>query len=436
MDQVTAVSSRHSPEANQRRLEAAATTVMETYEMAHVDQTSSDLPHELIADLCQAQAQGLYRSRRRLASAQGARARWQGQEYLNFTTNDYLSLAADVRLARAAARAARRYGTGAGASPLISGYLPPLRRLERCLAAWERSSGAVVFSSGFAANLGLITALAGPDDVIFSDALNHASLIDGCRLSRAFVNVYQHVDVNHLKELLSRKAKQGRRRLIVTESVFSMDGDWAPLPDLLDLARRYDALLLIDEAHASGVLGAHGRGLVEVLLPELSSDDATVIKVGTLSKALGSQGGFVCGGRILIDWLVNQSRPYIYSTALAPPAAAAARRAVGIVQEEPIRRQRLFALGDLLRTRLRKAGLPETNSRCHIVPVIVGDATAAMNLSCHLADQGILVPAIRPPSVPDGTARLRISLTSGHCEEDVERLVAQLQKLFVGSPVR
>jgi 8-amino-7-oxononanoate synthase len=292
----------------------------------------------------------------------------------------------------------------------------------------------LVFSSGFAANLGLITALAGPEDAVFSDALNHASLIDGSRLSRASVHVYRHADVNHLRELLRREKKRAGRRLIVTESVFSMDGDWAPLPDLLDLARAHDALLLIDEAHASGVLGSHGRGLTELLLPHLAPDDERIIKVGTLSKALGSQGGFVCGGQALIDWLINRCRPYIYSTALAPPAAAAATRAVAIVQNEPARRQRLLALGDFLRARLRAAGFAETGSRCHIVPVIVVDASESMDLSRHLAGHGILAPAIRPPSVPHRTSRLRISLSTGHSEEDVEQLVAQLEAYLIKRP--
>jgi len=390
-----------------------------------------DLPRELIEDISEARAQSLYRTRRKLQTAQGPRVRWRGREFVSFSSNDYLNLAADPRLIRAAARAARQYGTGAGASPLVSGYLPPLRRLERRLADWENSAAALVFSSGFAANLGLITALARPDDAIFSDALNHASLIDGCRLSRASVNAYRHVDVNHLDELLRRKGRRAARRLILTESVFSMDGDWAPLPDLLDLAQKHDALLVIDEAHASGVLGSQGRGLAEVLLPNFNPDEASVIKVGTLSKALGSQGGFVYGSEALIDWLVNRSRPYIYSTALTPPAAAAASRAVAIVQKEPARRQHLLSLADLLRARLRAAGFAETSSRCQIVPMIVGDAFKATLLSRQLADHGMLVPAIRPPSVPKGTSRLRISLTSGHRVEDIERLVALLQKFFV-----
>jgi 8-amino-7-oxononanoate synthase len=375
-------------------------------------------------DLANLRRRGLLRARRRPASAQGARLRLGRNTLLNFSSNDYLALAADPRLARSAARAARRYGCGAGASPLVSGHLPPLRALERDLARWEGTEAALVFSSGYAANLAVVGTLAGRDDAVFSDELNHASLIAGCRLSRAAVHVYRHGDANHLHDLL-RRAAGARRRLIVTDTVFSMDGDLAPLADLADLARRHDCLLVIDEAHATGVLGEHGRGLSELRLPG-ALDPGRLVKVGTLSKALGSQGGFVCGPRVLIDWLVNHARPYIFSTALAPPGAAAARRAVALVAVEPERRRHLLDLAARLRDRLRAAGRPESRSQCQIVPLLVGDARDAVELSARLRRQGLLVPAIRPPSVPPGTARLRISLTAGHTVEDVDRLVAAL----------
>jgi 8-amino-7-oxononanoate synthase len=377
-------------------------------------------------DLADWRRRGLHRVRRRPGSAQGARLRLGGRTLLNFSSNDYLDLAADPRLARAAARAARRYGCGAGASPLVSGHLPPLRALERDLARWEGTEAALVFSSGFAANLAVVGGLAGRDDAVFSDELNHASLIDGCRLSRAAVHVYRHGDANHLHDLL-RRAGRARRRLIVTDTVFSMDGDLAPLADLADLARRHDGLLVIDEAHATGVLGAHGRGLSEWLPPD-RADDRRLIKVGTLSKALGSQGGFVCGPRTLVDWLVNRARPYVFSTALAPPSAAAARRAVALVAAEPERRRHLLGLAARLRDRLDAAGWPAGRSQSQIVPLLVGDARGAVELSARLEEQGLLVPAIRPPSVPPGTARLRVSLTAGHTEEDVDRLVTALRE--------
>jgi 8-amino-7-oxononanoate synthase len=376
-------------------------------------------------DLAERHDRDLYRVRRRLQSAQGVRVRVRGRELLNFASNDYLGLAADPRLGRAAARAARRWGVGAGASPLVSGWLPPLRALEKALARWEGTEAALAFASGFTANLGVIAALAGRADTIFSDELNHASLIDGCRLARAPIHVFRHRDANHLHDLLTRAGRSARRRLIVTDTIFSMDGDLAPLSDLADLARRHDALLLLDEAHATGVLGEHGRGATE-LFPDLDRLGDQLIKVGTLSKALGAQGGFVCGSRRLIDWLVNFARPYVFSTALAPPIAAAARRAVAIVEQEPERRRHLLRLAELLRDRLRTIGYAATGSCCQIVPVIVGGAREAVALSHRLQEQGLLVPAIRPPSVPQGTARLRISLTTGHTPETIERLVAAL----------
>ena len=215
---------------------------------------------------------------------------------------------------------------------------------------------------------------------------------------------------------------------VVTESLFSMDGDLAPLPGLLELAERFDALLLTDEAHATGVLGPCGRGVSELLLPQARDSDR-LIKVGTLSKALGAQGGFVCGNRRLVRWLVNHARPYIFSTALAPPVAAAARAALAVVRQEPERRGRLLALAEQLRDGLRELGHDVGESRCHIVPVIVGGARAALALSARLEGQGLLVPAIRPPSVAEGTARLRISLTAGHTEADVERLLTALRHI-------
>jgi 8-amino-7-oxononanoate synthase len=377
-------------------------------------------------DLEERRQRGLYRVRRRLQSGQGARVRLRGRELINFSSNDYLALAADPRLARAAARAARRYGCGAGASPLVSGCTPPLRSLERTLADWEQAEAALVFSSGYAANLALVSSLVTRSDAVFSDALNHASLIDGCRLSRAAVHVYRHNDLDHLADLLRTQGRRARRRLIVSDSVFSMDGDLVPLAGLMESAERFDCLLLLDEAHATGVLGEQGRGVTD-LLPASSWSWERLIKVGTLSKALGAQGGFVCGSRRLIAWLINHARPYIFSTALSPPIAAAARRAVEVVQREPERRGHVLALAERLRRALHDVGGIIGESRCQIVPLLVGAAREAARLSRRLEEQGFLVPAIRPPSVPDGTARLRISVTAGHTEADVMQLVEALR---------
>ncbi len=249
---------------------------------------------------------------------------------------------------------------------------------------------------------------------------------DGCRLARAAVHVYRHNDLTHLADLLRTEGRRARRRLIVSDTVFSMDGDLALLAELLGLADRFDCLLLIDEAHATGILGEQGRGVTDLLEPGSWPSDR-LIKVGTLSKALGTQGGFVCGSRRLIAWLVNRARPYIFSTALTPPTAAAARRAVKVARDEPQRRRHVLRLAEQLRQQLREMGSGVDKSRCQIVPLIVGSASVAVALSRRLEDQGLLVPAIRPPSVPDGTARLRISVTAGHTEADVEQLVTALR---------
>lgn len=384
------------------------------------------MPAWMDEDLEERRRRGLYRVRRRVQSGQGPRVYLHGRELINFSSNDYLALAGDSRLARAAAVAARRYGCGAGASALVSGHLPPLRSLERALAEWEGAEAALVFSSGYAANLAAVSALAGKQDAIFSDAFNHASLIDGCRLSRASIHIYRHNDPNHLADLLQREGRRARRRLIVSDTLFSMDGDRAPLAELLELADRFDCLLLIDEAHATGVIGEQGRGVTDLLKPGSWTWDR-LIKVGTLSKALGAQGGFVCGSRRLIAWLVNHARPYIFSTALAPPIAAAARHAVRIVRDEPQRRQRVLVLAERLRQDLREMGGRVEESCCQIVPLIVGAPREAVALSRRLEEQGLLVPAIRPPSVPEGTARLRISVTAGHTDADVDQLVAALR---------
>jgi 8-amino-7-oxononanoate synthase len=384
------------------------------------------MPAWMDDELQQQQRRGLYRRRRHMESGQGVEVRWRLRDHLNFSSNDYLAYAGDPRLARAAARAAFRFGCGAGASPLVSGYHPPLRALERDLAAWQQTEAALVFPSGFAGNLAVVSALAGADDAVFSDAANHASLIDGCRLSRASVHIYRHADLAHLAELLSIHGASARRRLIVSDTLFSMEGDLAAMRELMVLAERHDALLLLDDAHAIGVLGEGGRGLT-AMLGEVCGD--RLVKLGTLSKALGSQGGFVCGSRRLIDFLVNRARPYIFSTALAPPVAAAARRAIALVAAEPERRQHLVSLAERLRTLLREAGLDIGRSASHVLSIVAGTPEATLAWSRKLQQQRLLVPAIRPPSVPEGTSRLRISLTAGHTDDDVDRLVAALRSV-------
>ncbi len=375
-------------------------------------------------ELARIEAQGLRRRLRTRAGPQAGRIVLDGRAVVNFGSNDYLGLASDPRLGALVADVLSREGWGSGASPLVCGRSQTHAELERRLAEFEHAESALVFSSGFAANMGTIAALAGPGDVIFGDRKNHASLWDGCRLSRADVRVYAHADPEDLEHRLC-KAKQYRRRLIVTDGLFSMDGDLAPLKALVALAERFDAMLLVDEAHATGVLGAHGRGVTE----HFGLEGRVPIRVGTLSKALGSLGGFVVGSRALVEWLVHRARPYVFSTAMPPAVAAAALAALDIVQQEPQRRQTLFARAAQLRHGLAEQGWSTGNSASQIIPVKVGSPERAVALSDELYRRGFFVPAIRPPSVPEGEACLRISLTAAHTPEMIDALTAALAEL-------
>jgi len=293
--------------------------------------------------------------------------------------------------------------------------------LELRIAEFEGTEAAILFNTGFAANSGVIPALVAEGDVVFSDALNHASLIDGCRLSRAAVQVYRHNDCEHLKSLL-REASGFRRRLIVTDSLFSMDGDLAPLPDLCQLAERYDCMLHVDEAHATGVFGERGRGVAE----HLGVEDRVPVRVGTLSKALGASGGFVAGSQALIDWIANRARSYVFSTAPPPPVCAAALEALDIVEREPETRTKLLATAARLREQLCAAGWDIGPSASQIIPIIFGDEQRALAAASKLREHGVWVPAIRPPTVPVGKACLRISLAAGHTPEMLAQLVESL----------
>jgi 8-amino-7-oxononanoate synthase len=346
-----------------------------------------------------------------------------GSHLIHFGSNDYLGLAADPRVEAAVAASVSQYGWGSGASPLILGHSKLHQELGRRLAEFEGTESALVFPSGFAANAGAVAALVGTGDVVFTDRNNHASLLDGCRLSRADVRAYPHGDWRALARLLDRRSNG--RRLIVTDSLFSMDGDLAPLAELADLAERYEAMLLIDEAHATGVFGARGSGVAE----HMGVEDRIPVRVGTLSKALGGVGGFVAGSRALVEWLVNRARPYIYSTAAPAAAAAAALAALEIVKQEPERRTVLLQRSAELRARLAGDGWNLGRSASQIIPIVVGDPTRAVGLSSALRQQGLYVPAIRPPTVPEGQACLRISLTSAHTPEMIDNLVAALRRL-------
>jgi len=368
--------------------------------------------------LDQLAAAGLERPQRTRDGRQGATVDLDGRRLVNVGSNDYLGYAGDVRLTKAASKAACAEGFGAGASPLVSGHSRSHDRLERAIAELLDVPTSVTFPSGFAANSATIAALVGPGDAIFSDARNHASIIDGCRLSRADVHVYPHRDVAALDAVLAAEGTAHRRRLIVTDTLFSMDGTLAPLADLCTVARRHDAMLMVDEAHATGVFGQRGSGLVE----EAGCADGVHVRTGTLSKALGAAGGFVAGHADLIRWLRHSARAWIFSTAHPPAVAAAATRAIALLEEEPHRRGELRAKAAAFRDRLAVAGLDLGGADAQIVPVVAGAAEAAVALSSRLAEAGFFVPAIRPPSVPHGRSLVRASLSWLHPQSDLDHL--------------
>ena len=397
----------------------------------------SELFHEQLQAL---RAQALHRKLREIGTAQGPEIEIVGQQLVNFSSNDYLGLANDPRLREAAKAAIDEFGVGAGASRLISGTQSPHVRLEAALATWKGTQAAVCFSSGYAAAIGTIPALVGKQDVVLLDKLSHASLIDGARLSGAILRVFPH---NHLGKLESHlnwahREHPGKRILIVTESVFSMDGDRAPLAQLIDLKKRFGALLLLDEAHAIGVIGSNGRGLAAEL--GLASD--VDVQMGTLSKALGVSGGYICGSRSLIEWLVNRARSFIFSTAPPPAVAAAALAAVDFLasNEGEERRKILWERIGTLRASLPRRpwdALPSpanpSSSGSAIHPWTVGDEQAAIDLARALQAEGFLVPAIRYPTVAKGAARLRITVAAAHGESQIRSLSAALAR-HAGGP--
>jgi len=366
-------------------------------------------------------AAGLERPARVRQGKQAGEVCLDGRTLLNFGSNDYLGLAGDVRLTKAASKGACADGFGAGASPLVSGHSQAHEALERALAQLLGVEAALVFPSGYAANTATIAALAGPDDFIASDACNHASIIDGCRLSRARVGIYPHRDLAALDVLLSG-ARDARRRLIVTDTLFSMDGTIAPLGGLCELAHRHAAMLLVDEAHATGVFGERGSGLVE----QTGTADGVHVRVGTLSKALGAAGGFVAGNATFIHWLRHKARAWMFSTAHPPAVAAAATRAISLIDKEPERRRDLIDRAADFSGRLRDAGLDLGGAEAQIVPVIVGSPRAAVDLAGRLFDAGFFVPAIRPPSVPTEKSLVRVSLSWLHDPRDLARLAEAL----------
>lgn len=370
----------------------------------------------LTARLAEIRESGLYRRLRAVEGAQDAAIILEGQEVLLFSSNNYLGLANHPALKQAAQEAIEQYGCGSGASRLISGSMAVHHELEQRLAILKKTEAALVFPTGYHANIGVLSALMGPGDTILSDSLNHASIIDGCRLSRADTRVYRHADTAHLGELLQACPATGQR-LIVTDSVFSMDGDLAPLTEIVSLARQYDAWVMVDEAHATGVFGPRGSGLVE----ELGLTGRVDIQMGTLGKALGCVGAFVAGSHELIDWLVNRARSFIYTTAIPPAVAASVLAALDIVEREPERRRQLWANTQVLADGLRSLGYTLGATHSQILPVIIGEARETMAVAAAILQRGVFAHGIRPPTVPEGTSRIRVTPMATHTQDHLSR---------------
>ncbi|HTP49286.1 MAG TPA: 8-amino-7-oxononanoate synthase [Anaeromyxobacteraceae bacterium] len=376
------------------------------------------------AELAALEAKGLRRSLEPLETGQGPVVAVGGRRLVNLCSNDYLGLASDPRLKEAAARAAEREGAGSGAARLVAGDLPVHGRLEYRLAEMKGTEAALLFSSGYHANAGVVGALVGRGDAVFSDEWNHASIIDGCQLSRAEVERYWHGDVDELGKLLA--ASKARRKLVVTDAVFGMDGDAAPLADIVALCERHGAMLYLDEAHSTGVLGKTGAGLAEAT----GLTDRVDVLMGTLGKALGSFGAFVAGSRPLCDWLTSRCRTFVFTTALPPSACGAAIAALDVLREEPGRRQRLRELSTRMKDGLEWLGFPMERVVAPIFPVVLGEEERSLAASRALRERGFFVRAIRPPTVPRGTSRLRVSLTAAHTAEQVDGFLSSLRDVL------
>ena len=380
----------------------------------------SDVLTEVAAATLDAiRARGTHRRMRVLDGAQGPRMRVDGREVLLFAGSNYLDLACHPEVVEASAQAARDHGCAAGGSRLISGNLALHEELEEALAKLLGTESALAFSTGYMANVGLIPALVGVGDTVVSDALSHASIIDGCRLSRAAVRVFPHGDLDALDAALAQAGAAGGRTLLAIDGVYSMDGDLAPVADVVALARQHGAMLLLDDAHGTGTLGASGRGAAEHCGV---ASEAIDVQLGTLGKALGSFGAFVAGPRVLRELLVNTARSFIFSCALSPPQVAAARAALRLIGLEPWRRVRLQANAGRLRDRLAARGVATAPSTTHIVPVRIGDNDVTMQVCERLLARGFYAQGIRHPSVPEGTARLRITPMATHTESDIDAL--------------
>ncbi len=400
-------------------------------------------------DLTELKKKSLLRKLTYIESSIGSRITINGKRYINFSSNDYLGLSKDHRIAEAAAKAIGKYGFGSGASRLLSGSYIPHKKLEEKIARFKGTEAALIFNTGYSANTGIIPALFGNEDTIFTDELNHASIIDGIKLSRAKVKIFRHRDMDHLEKLLKQTippypplvkggggdclAKYSAKKLIITDTIFSMDGDIAPLKDIVFLSKKYGAMLMIDDAHGTGVLGKTGRGGLEHFDIKASASSAQgIIQMGTLSKAFGCFGGFAAGSKDLIDFLINMARSFIYSTSLPPAIAEACVKAVDIVNSESDSlRKKLWANREKLYQGFKNLGYDTLNSETPIIPILAGDVKSALKMGNYLYKNKIFAPAIRPPTVPEEKCRIRFSVTAAHTDNDIDLVLERLDRFKI-----
>ena len=380
----------------------------------------------LRAELDELEAAGLRIHPRVLENEQNARARFDGREVINLASNNYLGLAAHPRMKEAASKAALEFGAGSGAVRTIAGTMTLHEELERRFGEFKGAEAALMFQSGFTSNAGTVAAILTKEDVIVSDQLNHASIIDGARLSRAEIKVFPHKDVDAADALLTETARPGRHQLLITDGVFSMDGDIAPLPGLAEVAERHGAIMMVDDAHASGVLGPGGKGSVSHFGLDASRVD---IQVGTLSKAIGVLGGFIAGPSHLIEWLVNRGRPFLFSTSAPPAVAAACIEALNVIRDEPERLARLWDRTRFFKQGLHDLGFDTGASETPITPVIAGEEHVAQELARQLFEEGVFTPAIVFPTVAKGTSRVRTIVTADHTEEDLSEALEAFERV-------
>lgn len=368
---------------------------------------------------------GLYRDMKRIVGPIDTTVSIDGKEVILLSSNNYLGLASHPKLKEAAASALREYGTGACASRLISGNMEIHEELEKKTAKFKGCQSAIVFSTGYMANIGVITSLAGKGDLILSDELNHASIVDGSKLSGAKIRVYPHKNIEKLKEVFSQcnaSSSKGshKRTLIVTDGVFSMDGDITPLPEILGIVRKEDALVIVDDAHATGVLGENGKGTAE----HFGLTDENLIHMGTFSKALGSMGGYIAGSEVVVEYLRNKARSFIYSTALPPSVCASSIAAIDLLEKEPSIRTRLWRNIARFRRGLTNLGYNTMESQTQIIPILIGDTNLTMEFARAIFQKGVYAPGIRPPTVPEGKSRIRTSLMASHTDEQIDKVLA------------